>query len=205
MFVCPTRLKCVHLFCVAEFLFLLLQKIVGQKLCPTFCLARTVACWASQDSKWNTPFHLAHQQCPTQEAALLKVGSQHYLWLLLHIMGLCLEMPACSDPSVQSHTNAIDTLDCIDSIRRVGKLNTAGTFFSGNTQSALLFFFLVPACTFYLQLGRWNLWEELHSDLEDSVFSCLVWPQWLLRYLQVKVKYCQCKTRWNSTPDPDMV
>lgn len=40
MYVCPTRLRCVHLLCVAEFLFLLLQESVGQKLLPTFCLDR---------------------------------------------------------------------------------------------------------------------------------------------------------------------
>lgn len=69
-------------------------------------------------------------------------------------MGLWLEMPACSDPSTQSHRNAIETLDCTDSIGRVWRLNIAGTFFSGSTQSALPPFFLVPTRTFYLQLDR---------------------------------------------------
>lgn len=71
------------------------------------------------------------------------------------------------------------SLDCIGSIRRVWRLNIAGTIFSGNTQSALPSFSLVPTCTFtcYWAGGSVCVWtydRNCHSALEDSVFYCLV-------------------------------
>lgn len=70
------------------------------------------------------------------------------------------------------------SLDCTGSIRRVWRLNIAGTIFSGNTQSALPSF-LWCQHALLLAIGRVEVWvwtydRNCHSALEDCVLYCLV-------------------------------